>query len=47
MLIKKVYLKHDYSKKSLDTNVVLDCKKANQKLRWKVKNTIDNGIKKL
>ncbi len=43
---KKVYLKHDYSKKSLDTNVVLDCKKANQKLRWKVKNTIDNGIKK-
>ena len=43
---KKVLLKHDCSKKSLDTNVVLDCKKANLKLGWRVRNTIDNGIKK-
>tara|TARA_B100000686_G_C16574643_1_gene854769 strand:- start:349 stop:957 length:609 start_codon:yes stop_codon:yes gene_type:complete len=45
-LKKKIILKHDYSKKSLDTNIVLDCKKAELKLGWKIRNTIDNGIKK-
>jgi GDP-L-fucose synthase len=42
----KINIKHDKSKKSLKTNVVLNCDKANKILGWKVKNTIDLGIKK-
>lgn len=43
---KKVILKHDYSKKSLNTNVALNCKKANLILGWKIKNPLETGIKK-
>lgn len=41
---KKIYLKHDLSKKNLKTNIVLDCQKAYNQLGWKVKNTLDKGI---
>lgn len=42
----KIKVKHDKTKKSLKTNVVLNCNKANKILGWKVQNTIDQGIKK-
>lgn len=43
---KKISLKHDFSKKTLKTNVVLDCSKAKKLLGWKIKNTLDTGIAK-
>ena len=43
---KKIILKHDLSKKSLDTNVKLNCNKAKKLLGWKIKNSLDDGIKK-
>ncbi len=45
-LRKKIILKHDLSKKSLDTNVKLNCNKAKKLLGWKNKNSLDDGIKK-
>ena len=41
-----IILKHDLSKKSLDTKVKLNCNKAKKLLGWKIKNSLDDGIKK-
>ena len=43
---KKIILKHDLSKKSLKTNVVLDCNKAKKILGWKKTFSLDKGILK-
>lgn len=42
----EIKINHDKSKKSLKTNVVLNCKKAKKLLGWKVNNTLEQGIKK-
>ena len=42
----KVNLKHDFSKVSLKTNVLIDCNLAKKKIGWKIQNTLDTGIKK-
>ncbi len=41
---KKIFLKHDLTKKSLKTNVILDCKKSKKILGWKKRYTLDKGI---
>ncbi len=41
---KNINLKHDISKKSLNTNVVLNCTKAKREIGWKIQNTLDRGI---
>ena len=41
---KKIVLKHDLTKKSLKTNVILDCKKSKKILGWKKRYTLDKGI---
>ncbi len=43
---KKINLNNDLTKKTLETNVVLDCTKAYRKLGWKINNSMDEGINK-
>lgn len=42
----KIKINNDLTKKTLKTNVVLNCQKAKKELGWKVKNSLDDGIKK-
>jgi len=43
---KKIDLVNDLSKKTLETNVVLDCSKAKKEIGWEISTSLDEGIKK-
>ena len=42
----KIKIKHDYLKKSISTNVFLDCNKAKKEIGWYPKISVNEGIKK-
>jgi len=43
---KKIYRINDLTRKSLKTNICLDCSKARREFNWKSKISLDTGIKK-